>query len=327
MSRLDKVALAKQSAMGTKMTVMEYVVPIESSEPNLSRTEMTREETDGTKFPTDLEYGARFWEVPMSGACRLNNLPRLLSGFLGAPTTILAPGGISTSKKHQFDPWGKTLVPHSIEVDRLDPKPNPIADRFWDCIGNELTLSVAPNDWIAFDASWVAKERDPAITPTAVAVDLSRRFAFHTMLAFISVNGAAEVAMPIENFSVTYTNNVATDQVQLGSRSLYKVQEGNVGATIAFTPKSTLDSHYARATLDGDPDNCKIRLIATGAIIDGTAVQTIELIAYRAHYTAAPAPAAAGSTLDGLAVAARLAGDFTLSKFLDVNVINGVASY
>jgi hypothetical protein len=326
-SRLDKVALAKQSAMGTKTTVMEYVVPVESSDPKLNRTEMTREETDGTKFPTDLEYGARFWEVPLSGAARLNSLPRLLSGFMGAPTTILAPGGVSTSKKHQFDPWGKTLVPHSMEVDRLDPKPNPIADRFWDCIGNDLTLSIAPNDWIAFDASYVAKERDAAITPTAVAVDLSRRFAFHAFTAFISVNGAAEVALPLEAFSVTYSNNVSSDQVQLGSRSLFKVQEGNVGATIAFTPKSTLDAHYARATLDGDPDNCKIRLIATGAVIDGTAVQTLELIAYRAQYTDAPAPVAAGSTLDGLAVAARCAGDFTLSKFLDVNVINAVAAY
>lgn len=327
MSRLDKFALAKQSALGTKTTVMEYVLPVESAQPALQRTEMSRDETDATKFPTDLEYGARFWEVPVVGAARLNSLPRLLSAFMGAPTTILAPGGVSTSKKHQFDPWGKTLVPHSMEVDRMDPKPNPIADRFWDCLGNELTVHVTPNDWINYEAHFIAKERDPAITPTAVAVDLSRRFAFHAFSAFISVNGAAEVALPIESFSFTLSNNVSTDQVQLGSRSLFKVQEGNVTGSVSFTPKSTLDAHYARATLDNDPDNVKVRLIATGQVIDGTAVQTVELIAYRCQYTDAPAPVAAGSTLDGLTVAATCVGDFTLSKFLDVNVINPVASY
>lgn len=326
MSRLDKVALAKQSAMGTKTTVMEYVVPVESSDPRINRTEMTREETDGTKFPTDLEYGARFWEVPMSGGARVNSLPRILSGFMGAPTSTTPVGGV-TSKKHAFDPWGKTLVPHSIEVDRMDPKPNPIADRFWDCIGNTLTLSVAPNDWVAFDASYIARDRDPAITPTAVAVDLSRRLAFHTVQAFISVNGAAEVALPLRTFSLAYTNNVDTDQVQLGARALYKVQEGNVGATISFSPKSTLDAHYARATLDADPDNVKVRLLATGPIIETTVAYSIEIIAYRTHYTDAPAPVAAGGTLDELAVTARCAGDFTLTKFVDVNVVNNVTSY
>lgn len=326
MSRLDTVSLAKQAAMGTKQTVMEYTVPVESCEPRLQRTEMTAEETDGTKFPTDLEYGSRFFEVPMVGKARVTSIPRVLSGFLGAPTTIAAPGGTGTAKKHQFDPVGKTLVPHSIDVARRDPNPV-INDLYWDAIGNELSLGVAPNDWIEFNAGWIARDLDQAQSAPVVTHDLSRRLAFHTFQAFISVNGAGEVALPLGSFSLRYSNNVATDQPQLGSRSLYKVQEGNVTADVTFAVKSTLSAHYRRAVQDADPDAVKIRLLATGPLIEGTASYSIELIVYRCQYLDAPAPVNAGNTLDDLTVTARAAYDITNTKFVDVNVVNNVASY
>jgi hypothetical protein len=325
-SRLDRVTLQKQTALGTKNTTVEYTIPVEGCEPRLQRTEMTKEETDGTKFPTDQEYGTRFWEVPMSGAARVSSLPRILSGFLGPPTTT-TPGGGVTSRKHSFDPVGKTLVPLSGYVTRMDPSPTVINDLFWDMLGNDLTLAIAPNDWLSFDASFIARDRDPNQSTPSGSYDLSRRLAFHTFAAFISVNGAAEVAMPLERFSIAYSNGIPTDQPQLGSRLLYKVREGNVGATISFNPKSGLDAHYARGVLDGDPDNVKVRLLATGPIIEGAIPYQVELIAYRAQYNDAPAPVAAGSTLDDLAVTARCAMDFTANKFVDVNVTNAVTTY
>lgn len=326
MSRLDTVSLAKQAAMGTKQTVMEYTMPVESCEPRLQRTEMTVEETDGTKFPTDLEYGTRFWEVPFQGKARVSSLPRILSAYFGAPTTVAAPGGTGTAKKHQFDPVGKTLVPHSIDVARRDPNPV-INDLYWDAIGNDLTFSIAPNDWIAYEASMIARDNDQAQAAPTVTTDMSRRLAFHSVQAFISVNGAGEVALPLGSFSMAYSNNVDTDQAQLGSRSLFKVQEGNVTCETTFVVRSTLLTHYRRAIQDADPDNVKIRLLATGPIIEGTAAYSIEAILYRLQYLDAPAPVNADDTLDEVTVTARAAQDFTANKFVDLNVINNVASY
>lgn len=325
MSRLDRVALAKQAAMGTKQPVMEYTVPVESCEPRLQRTEMTREETVGHKFPTDLEYGARFWEVAMAGACRINSLPRILSGFMG-PATTTTPGGGTTSRKHAFDPVGKTLVPHSLDVARIDVNPD-VNDLFWDAIGNELSLAVTPNDFVNFDAGWIARDLDQAAAVPAGTYDLSQRFAFHKVQAFLSLNGAAETALELERFELRYSNGVDTDQLRLGSRSLYKVQEGNVSADISFTPKTALDVHYRRAIADTDPDNVKIRLLATGPIIEAAIAYQIEIIVHRCHYVEAPLPVDAGNTLDEIAVRARCAYDSAAAKFVDVNVTNNVATY
>lgn len=325
MSRLDTVGLAKQaSGFGTKTTVMEYFLPVETADPDMNQDEMTVEETTGSKFPTDVEYGLRFFEVGFAGAWRVASLPRILSGFMGAPTTT-TPGGGTTSRLHTFNPLGKTLVPHSVLVNRTDPSPA-ITDLFWDAVGNELTLSAAVNEFGRFEAAYVAKELDDAQAEPTPTLDLGRRSPFHAITAFISVNGAAEVALPISDFSLTYSNNVDTDQGVLGQRTLWKVQEGNVDGTLDFTCKDTLSAHYRRALLAA-PDNVKVRLVATGPILEGAIAQKVEIIAYRGQYTAAPAGIDAGDTLDDVAVSMRLALDTTANKFVEVLVTNAVATY
>lgn len=327
MSRLDVVGLAKQGAgFGTKVTTMEYFLPVESADGVPNRTTMSKEETDGTRFPTDIEYGTRFFDVSLAGAARLSSFPRLLSAFFGAPTTT-TPGGGVTSRKHAFDPVGKVLVPHSIDLGRRDPSPA-LNDLFWDAIGNELTLSVEANDWLSYDAALIAKELDQGqAIPGSISYDLSRRLAFHTVTAFISINGGAETALTLASFSATVNNGIDTDQVQLGSRSLYKIKEGNANADLSFTVKSTLDTHYRRALLDADPENVKIRLVATGPIIEGAISYQVEIIVYRCQYLEAPAPVDSGETLSGIAISAHVAYDATATKFIDVNVTNNVTTY
>lgn len=325
MSRLDSAGIGRQVAAGTKKTVMDYFFPVESADPGISREELTKEETTGHKFPTDLEYGSRFFEVGATGGARLASLPRLLAGFFGDPTTTV-PGGGVTSKKHAFDPVGKVLQPHSILVNRTDPSPA-ITDLFWDAIGSELTLGVEGNGFLDFDATWIAKEVDRTQGEPSPTFDMTQRFPFHTVTAFVSINGAAEVAIALSSFELSYNNNVDTDQVVLGSRSLYKVKEGNVDADVTFTTKDALQAHYLRAMLDATPDNVKIRLLATGAIIEAAIPASVEIIVYRCQYTDAPAGIDAGDTLDEIEVSARAAYDVTASKFVDVNVTNAVASY
>lgn len=325
MSRLDSAGLGKQVALGTKKTTMDYFFPTESVDPGINREELTKEETTGHKFPTDLEYGTRFFEVSMQGGARLASLPRILAPFLGDPTSTV-PGGGVTSKKHSFNPVGKVLPPHSILVNRTDPNPA-ITELFWDAIGNELTLSVEANGFLDFDAAFIAKEVDRAQGEPSATFDLTQRFPFHTVTAFVSINGAAEVAISLASFELSYTNNVDTDQAVLGSRSLFKVQEGNVDADVTFTTKDNLNAHYLRAMLDATPDNVKIRLLATGAIIEGIIPASVEIIVYRCQYTDAPAGIDAGDTLDEIEVSARAAYDATASKFVDVNVTNAVATY
>jgi hypothetical protein len=100
-SRLDSLGIAKQTGLGAKATVMEYYVPIGSSNADLQRDTITYEETLGNPFPTGLDYGVRWWQVPHEGAARRSSLPRLLSAYLGLPTSSVLGSGVS---QHVFDP-------------------------------------------------------------------------------------------------------------------------------------------------------------------------------------------------------------------------------
>ena len=125
MSRIDFVGLAKQDAMGTEETTMEYYVPVETATPTTDRQTLTMEETIGSRFPTGLEYGTKFFTIPMVGAPRPASLPRIISGFAGQP--VSATGGPPGTHKHTQDstaalPDGAPQ-PHSIYAVRMDPSP------------------------------------------------------------------------------------------------------------------------------------------------------------------------------------------------------------
>src|ERR1043166_5172378 len=175
MSRVDSVGLAVQTAgMGTKVTSMEYWVPVETANVTANRQTLTIEETIGTRFATALDYGTRFFDVPMAGAPRASSFPRILSGFMGNPVTTG-----SSPYTHTFDPTlsGKVPDPHSIYVVRNDPKSAgqpAIVDLFWDARGNEIAIDIASNDYVKMNAAWIALDLDDTQSAPVASYDSSK---------------------------------------------------------------------------------------------------------------------------------------------------------
>jgi hypothetical protein len=189
-SRVDIVGLGRQvTGRGTKVTAMDYYVPVESAGVDQDATELTIEETVGNRFPVGLEYGTRFFNVPMVGAPRLASLPRVLSGFVGQPTTT----GTTPTYTHTQDPVlaGKIAEWHSIFVVRKDPVP-PIVDLFWDARGNSIALDVAPNDFLRMEANWIALQLDDQQSSPIATTDLTHR----TKFAECVVRSAPTAARP-----------------------------------------------------------------------------------------------------------------------------------
>lgn len=195
----------------------------------------------------------------------------MLSAFLGAPTTSTPEG---TARLHTFNPAaaGKEPVLHSLLVNRTDPANGAITDLIYDCMGNQLTLNVEANDYVRFEAGFIGLNNDDARPEPTVTADSSSRFTFDIAKVYMSVNGGAEEEIKVQNWSMTYSNNVDSDFVVLGSRNPYNIKEGNATAEFTFTPidttADTLVSHYRRALLN-DPDSVKLRMVAEGDIISG----------------------------------------------------------
>ncbi len=253
----------------------------------------------------------------------------MLSAFLGAPTTTTPEG---TARLHTFNPAGvgKEPVLHSVLLNRTDPANGAITDLVYDCMGNELTLSVEANDYLKFEAGLIGLNNDNARPEPTVTVDSSGRFTFDEVNVFMSVNGGAEEEIKCQNWSMTYSNNVDAEFVVLGSRAPYNVKEGNGEAEFTFTPidmsTEPLVNHYRRALLN-DPDSVKLRMVATGPLITGATHWAFELIAYNLEYLEAPAPISAADVLKGIEVTARAAFDPGTSKFIEAKVTNTTTSY
>ena len=61
-----------------------------------------------------------------------------------------------------------------------------------------------PNDWLAFDASWIARARDGSITvaPTVIQ-DLTQRYPFYDICAFATVGAGAEDSLAVGSVDST----------------------------------------------------------------------------------------------------------------------------
>lgn len=337
MSRLDSAGIAKQTGsgaggLGTKQTTMEYFVAVEGAERGPSIERMTVEETLGHPFPTDQDTGTRYYEPGLNGKARGASLPRLLSPFLGDPVTTTPDGaGAPTARNHNFDPVARpTPRAVSLLLNNDDPfqyDGAAITDLYWDAIGNELTLEVEPNNWVTFDAGFVAKEVDEAAARPSPTADLTRRFGFYECKVYTSINGAGETEAPVGSFGFDYALNVPTDTFVLGSAALFRIRPGNRDATVRFMPRTNMAAWYRRATQLADQDDCKIRLEALGPVIGGTVRHKIEIIAHRCHVQEAPVDIDAGETLEGVEVTARAAYNATDSKFVEANIVNTVTTY
>jgi tail tube protein len=334
MSRIDAVGIAAQNGsgpngMGEMVTAMEYWVPAEEASPQPNMETMEADETVGSRFPTDREVGGVYYNPSITGKCRATNLPRLASSFLCDPvSTDLSVAQDGTGPfEHVQDPTAAGAEPRAVSIleHRADPAP-PITDLFYDCLGNELTLSVEPNDWLSFEANWIARSLDDTQPPPTVVQDLSRRFPFYTMTAYVSVDGGAEAAFAIQSFEAAWSSNIATDVYQLGSRDLFRVAPGNVDLEVTFRPLQDLAEYYRRAFLiEAEP--IALRLEALGPLIDATNRYKVELNLARLIETEAAADVNAGETLLGVDITSQAALDPGTGEFFTLTVVNAVPDY
>lgn len=328
----DVVGLAKQTGagaggLGTANTVPSYYLPVTAAAPGVNTEEMELAETTGTAFEADSERGVQWFGPTARGACRANSAPRLLSGFLGDPVTT-TPGGGTTSRDHEFDPVARpTPRAHSILLARRDPT-TPIIDLVKDCIGNEISLDIAPggDGWMLFDASWVGTSNDDTQPNPSPTVDLSRRFAFHSAKAYLKIGAGSEAEIPVGRFGLRYALNTRTDQAVLGSRQLYKAPPQRRRVELTFMPKEDLSAYYRRA-LKVEPDNVQLRLVALGPIIEAAIPYRFELKIYRAFEFTAPLDIDGAATLVDTTVTARAALDSTSGKIVSAYITNTVATY
>lgn len=328
MSRVDIVGLAKQSALGTEQTVMEHFPPEVSMDVTDNRNTITIEETIGSRFPTGQDYGTRYFDLKMQGALRPASLPRVKSGFLGAPVTTAFTAGDAGSYQHVFDPTlgGAAPVAHSIFAVRKDPSPA-IVDLFFDAIGNTFTETYAPNAYVMGEWDWIALDLDDAQTAPSPSRDVSPRFKFDHVIVYINLNGAGEAAVKCAEASVAYNNNLDVDEAVLGSRKLYALPVGNADCQITFSPREALNTYY-REALKADPTTSSLRIVATGPAIAATSkFYTVETIVHAFEITDAPATIDASTVLKMVQVTGRCKLDDVSGKFVDQKITNATATY
>lgn len=326
----DSVGLAKQTGagrggLGTPNPVPSYYLPVTAASPGPNTQEMELAETTGTPFESDPERGVQWFGPTMRGGARSASLPRLLSMFLGDPTSALAAGG-TTATEHVHDPVAEPHPrAHSILMAREDVDPA-IVDLLEDCIGSELALDVAPSEegWVLFDATMVALGLDDSLPAPSATHDLSPRFPFYRTACYISVDGGAEAEIAVGRFGMRYSLNPPTDQTVLNSRRLYKAPPGRRRVELTFVPKEDLDGYYRRA-MALEPESIAVRLVAEGPIIEAAIRHSFQLEIFRAFEFTAPADIDGSRPLVDVEVTARASLDAATNKILEATTTNAVA--
>lgn len=327
MSRVDAVGLALQDGgLGVEEATMEYFIPVETADVNENPTDLTIEETIGTRFATTLDRGTRFFDVPMAGALRAASGVRLLSGFICEPVTT--GGGPYV---HTMDPTVADAAPqlHSSFVVRNDPisvGQDAIVDLFYDMLGNQLDITINANDYVKFNAAWIALNIDGDQDAPDVTADTTPKLKFDEVVVSTSVNdGTAWTTLLAAAAGVTYQNNLDTDEAVLGSRSLYALPYGNADAQVTFTARSDMLTWY-RAALAADPADLGVKMVATnGATI-------VEFLLASVQEITAPAPVSGADVLKGVDVTCRahldsLGAGPNAGKFFSAIITNAVATY
>lgn len=323
MARSDIFALARQATgQGTPDLTPDYYVPAEGVDPDVDRETIAVEETSGDRFPTGLEYGTRFFTINARLAPRMNSLPRLLSAWMGQPTTGAPVSGVYP---HVFDPTvaGKQPEWHTIAAVRSDPTPA-IVDFFTDCRGDRFTLTFAANDAPRLNGTLIGIGLDDTQSAPTPTHDTSERQKFHNALVYLD-DGGGEAVFACAVWALEYGNNLDTDNAVLGSRELYALPFGNADAQVTFSPRVDLSDHYRRALLE-DPASIKVRLIADNGLA-GALHRQVEVIVPALETVSAPAPIDGSSVLKMVEVTARAKKNESDGKFCTVTVRNAVATY
>jgi hypothetical protein len=208
---------------------------------------------------------------------------------------------------------------------RTDPTPD-IVDTPWDALGDSITISVAPNEYMLFDSTWVARKLDTAQSTPTPTVDGTARFPFSSVVAYFNIDGGGEAAVALENVSITLNNNIDRDFVVLGSADVYSLAQGNADITGSFTIREALATHYHNTLVTDGTKKYKMRILATGPIIEGAIAYVVEFTVERATLTPGTVPLSASDVLKGISIDFTGAYATGSSKALTARIVNTVTT-
>jgi hypothetical protein len=320
MARKDSFGLAKQAAQGTSQTVMEQFPPVEKVSIKDNTTKIESDETLGVRAASPAERGVKGFELTAAGSARPQSLPKVLAPILGVPVKTNPYLGQATAYSYMFDPLATDPVYYSLLASMRDPKPNAISGLFWDAIGSKIKLAAEPNGYLTFEATYYALDYTAQAAPVAT-YDVTKRWTFDQIKCYLSVDGGGEVEQKVSAWSLEYDLGLDTDNAILGTRKLLSAEPGDHSCVVAFTPKDSLDVHFARALQD-DPSSVKVRLAATGGVIAGAVNYLVEAIAYLVQYDEAPAGIDAKSRLNAIPIKGTAYYDSASGKLATVQVVN-----
>ena len=324
MSRADRTAIAAQADIDTPETVPSYGVPLETENVGLNRNTIDINETLGSRGPTTSEYGLRFAEGSMNGACRPVSFPLLLASFMGAPVTAVVTA--STVWTHTHDPLAMDYpVPLTVWGVNNDPVreqdgtlvADPLVNVFEGAVGNQLTLSAEVDNYLRYEATMVSKGLSAAVeAPPSITTDTSRKWVFNQILVQIKIGGGSLTEVYAGSFSFVYNNNLITDLGRLGSNSLTDIPLGpEIESTLTMTFQRDIYDHYLRA-LEDSPSQVGIKLTAEGSTIASTHKYTFSLDFPYVETVSAPIERSGGETTRDVEVTFNVVTDPTTGKLV-----------
>lgn len=323
MSRADSIGIAPQTDLRTGATAVAYSPPVTQATPEMNRQTLDISETLGNRAPVAQEYGGRVFTNPMQGALRPRSGGLILAGFFGAPASTpnaTAPAAFD----HVYDSLANLPVLSSIwtRTDLSHIGQGAILDKYIGCVGNTLNLTCEANNYLLFEAGYVAREWMPDPPAPSFTRDTSGRWPFNRVTVEMAVGSGAYEATPAKAFSLAYSNDVTTDDYVLGGLFVDSLPLGDIELTGSFRPTRDIKGHTRRAMADA-PEDIRLKLVATGPEIAPGVNFSFEVELFRLETLSAPGNQInAGETLRDVEVSWRAVLDDTSGKLVTVKLTN-----
>jgi hypothetical protein len=252
-------------------------------------TNLTLDETIGNRFGLDPDPGSRTYDVAMAGAVHPNVRPR--------PVRVHGPvDDDDARRRHPVAPArlrpGRDADGDLAHDDARSRRPDTRHRRH--AVGRARRhdhVSVAPNEYMLFDASFVARKLDDAQTTPTPTIDGTTKVRSTTSSRTSTIDGGSEAAVSLESFSLTLSNNIDRDFVVLGSAEVYSLAQGNADISGSFTIREALNTHYRNSLVTDGTKKYKIRILATGRSSKGRSLRR------RVHRRACDADAGVGAAV------------------------------
>lgn len=326
MGRSDSVHLAAQDDLITAATTAVFSPPVTEEDISIDREELDIDETLGTRAPGPREYGGRVFSGGINGAARPTSIGLILTSFFGPPVST-QPASVAspTVWRHVWDPVATVPAPISIWTVNNDATlPAPIVDKFVGALGNELALNCEANNYLLFEAGYLARLLDISASAPATGRDTTRKWPFHQVTAQISVPSVSAGAyqnVPLRDFGLSYNNNVEGDQFVLGSVNVDSLPIGDIDCEVTITPTVDIAAHYRRALAD-TPELVKVKISAVGGTIEDAFKFQFDLEVHALETAEAPVDIDGGETLRDVEVTLRSVLDDSTNKLITPTLTN-----